>query len=100
MSPLAAEFLFFGGLFFISSQWQAKVHMIILYYIIRGFLSHKVLPGFFLCIFSSLTCLKKPEHRPFRDFRPVPSAYQPQAQTQITLHLLLTAWNFPSVFSK
>jgi hypothetical protein len=72
----------------------------------------KALPGFFLCIFSSLTCLKKPvfserdlvqwkvpaslslflnsekipalekdlSYRPFRDFRPVLSAYQPRAQ--------------------
>jgi hypothetical protein len=61
----------------------------------------KALLGFFLCIFSSLTCLKKPifpaslslflksekitvllsvgkgpEYRPFRDFRPVPLAYR------------------------
>jgi hypothetical protein len=84
----------------------------------------KALPGFFLCVFSSITCLKKPvfskwdllwwkvpatlywelttsqpvtiskgekisallyigkgpEYRPFRDFRPVPSTYQPRAQ--------------------
>jgi hypothetical protein len=63
------------------------------------FALHKALPGFFLCIFSSLTYLKKPvftlslfqksekiptllsvgkgpENRPFRDFRPVPSAYR------------------------
>jgi hypothetical protein len=25
------------------------------------FTEHKAQPGFFLCIFSSLTCLKKPE---------------------------------------
>ncbi len=56
---------FWGGLFFISRQWEAKFHMTILYYIIRGFPLHKALPEFFLCIFSSLTCLKKPEYRPF-----------------------------------
>ncbi len=75
---------FFGGLFFISSQWQAKVHMTILYYIIRGFPSHKGLPGFFLCIFSSITCLKKPEYRPFRDFRPVPRPTSLGHRSQIT----------------
>ncbi len=62
------------------------------------FALHKALPGFFLCIFSSLTCLKKPvfslslflksekipallslgkglEYRPSRDLQSVPSAY-------------------------
>jgi hypothetical protein len=56
---------FLGVLLLISSQWQAKVHMTILYYIIRGFQLRKALLEFFLCIFCSLTCLKKPECRPF-----------------------------------
>jgi hypothetical protein len=72
-------------------------------------LVRKALPRFFLCIFSSLTCLKKrvfskrdllrwkvflksekipallylgkgPEYKPFHDFQPVPSAYRPWAQ--------------------
>jgi hypothetical protein len=72
----------------------------------------KALPGFFICIFSCLTCLKKPvfikqhllrwkvparlqcngffwlgekepEYKPFQDFRPVPLAYPPRWGTDL-----------------